>query len=854
MSNNFFEYLKDLIKLIEAKEDSSRLPKEKVWEVLRARLLDNFQENPFFLQPSALTPSSQSHLPYDVTSADNEGKLYLHLLEPFSLKHPEDLLEQGERRKITLSVRKFFEDLAFQENDNSNEVLDLLIRLIKDGEKNNIDFFIWSILKQPGLPLDTPMKFGNLTVHLRWMSMEEVWSPEMKLPIRHPSSSLDTPSVPAGGNEAGEMPSLLSNPAPKENAEESLKKSIRDKTNLDPSLSPLKCFFDYIKEIFDASEQYDELHEVQVRYTTGERVDAWAEETETQRLQLFYFHVDMDSEPISTEEILNKFVSLVSFFNGARTGGLKKRGLVYQGTAEGELVEKIYRSYVTRGETDPFFKLELILLSTREKPGNLSLGEDELNIAGAEVEIKYLGPTELRDLEQNKDDIVVDFNKKKYGGSPLKILKTLEIEQGYESYVGAIRGTALAEIYGGFGQRVLAGNVRAFLQLTNSVNKGMLSTIRKEPEKFFVYNNGICLIAQEIQTSETQGGLLVEKATNLQIVNGGQTTATLFHAKKDKKLSLSKIWVPVKLSVIKEKDSIKKQKFIQNISQYSNSQSKITNADLGTNTAFQICFSIVGMRETNRIPGSNIDSPLYWYYEKTRGSYKEEAKSARRKTDFTNKYPKHFNKIDLAKWCLSWEGYPDLVSRGAQKCFSYFSKFLCDIEDQYHSMAEEDPWKKIDDEIYQDCIAKGILFISIDKLVQNQSWYKVSRSYKANIITYSISLLAQKIKRQFGEGYSIDFKKIWMNQTLDIELLDLLSSYCYEVHCSLHAPGHSHSDVGEWVKKEECWETIKQLLDGEDVLREVNRELVILEQPSLLGLAKGPVVIRGMKRKKQENS
>lgn len=67
---------------------------------------------------------------------------------------------------------------------------------------------------------------------------------------------------------------------------------------------------------------------------------------------------------------------------------------------------------------------------------------------------------------------------------------------------------------------------------------------------FFAYNNGITATAQDVETVLTEGGLEIRRLTDLQIVNGGQTTASLFHTQRKHKADLANIFVQMKLSVI----------------------------------------------------------------------------------------------------------------------------------------------------------------------------------------------------------------------------------------------------------------------------------------------------------------
>ena len=139
-----------------------------------------------------------------------------------------------------------------------------------------------------------------------------------------------------------------------------------------------------------------------------------------------------------------------------------------------------------------------------------------------------------------------------------------------------IPAEVIAQIYDRFGSRLLEGNVRSFLSTKVKVNKGIRNTIINEPEMFFAYNNGISATATDAEFRKTEHGLQLISANDLQIVNGGQTTASLLMAKIKDKADLANVYVQMKLSVVSPTtaDSV-----IPLIARYANSQNQISDAD-----------------------------------------------------------------------------------------------------------------------------------------------------------------------------------------------------------------------------------------------------------------------------------
>jgi hypothetical protein len=143
----------------------------------------------------------------------------------------------------------------------------------------------------------------------------------------------------------------------------------------------------------------------------------------------------------------------------------------------------------------------------------------------------------------------------------------------------------LAALYDRYSARLLEQNVRTFLQARAQVNKGIRATIMNEPQMFFAYNNGITATAQEVETRMTESGLQIVRMTDLQIVNGGQTTASLFHTQRRDKADLSGIFVQMKLSVI---DSEQSEMVVPRISEYANTQNRVNAADFFSNHPFHV--------------------------------------------------------------------------------------------------------------------------------------------------------------------------------------------------------------------------------------------------------------------------
>lgn len=316
----------------------------------------------------------------------------------------------------------------------------------------------------------------------------------------------------------------------------------------------------------------------------------------------------------------------------------------------------------------------------------------------------------------------------------------------YSVYLAIINGEILAALYGEFRDRLLEKNVRSFLQIKGNVNKGIRDTLRDEPEMFLAYNNGISVTAESVDIVRDENGKpSIKKIRDMQIVNGGQTTASIFNAGNDKKLDtdLSKVFVQMKLSVINSMEAM--NEIVPRISTFANTQNKIQIADFSANDPFHR--RIEDLSRTIWTPARGGMRPKNWFYERARGQYADmltRESTPKRKREYKETHPL-FTKTDLAKYENTWDQLPYQVSEGAQK---NFHKFMLRLKDRKGFTPDE--------VYYQNLIAKAILFRQTEKLVQRQQY----GGYRANIVTYTLAFLSHKTAQR------IDLERIWKEQEL----------------------------------------------------------------------------------------
>ena len=462
---------------------------------------------------------------------------------------------------------------------------------------------------------------------------------------------------------------------------------------------------------------------------------------------------------------------------------------------------------------------------------------------GKPLEINLWHPERFFEMENsnNNDPIVIDIENDfpDLGVKGIPCIKgNIGEDLGYEAYIAIIPGKLLASIYIEHGSKVLEGNVRAFLGTngSKSVNSGIKKTINTDPTKFFTYNNGIATTAADVEIVETNGETLITRMVDLQIINGGQTTASLAEAVlKRTNIDLDGIFVPMKLTVIEDRETEDEEgirfydRMVQDIAKFANSQNKVTAADLFSNDPFHIWME--KMSKKHLAPPSLYAIPTGWYYERSRKKYLQEqiklrGEDAKR---FTLKFPKKqiINKEQLAMYLTAIDLKPHIVSKGKNWTMKEFGT---KIGMDYRSN------KALFNEFYfKKCICAAIIFRSVDHYLESNKdsakkptgfWYK-SGGYKGNIVPYTIA----KILSSIPKGYTLNWDYIWQKQALSpafMREVEKITKITNDFICDSHGV-----IVTEYCKRASTWEeyrdTVKYELSA-DFINELMPESLIKEK------------------------
>ena len=402
-----------------------------------------------------------------------------------------------------------------------------------------------------------------------------------------------------------------------------------------------------------------------------------------------------------------------------------------------------------------------------------------------ELEVRYV----VWDLEKlsrlrvgEREVIELDFVND-YGGA-VPCLQAADATGEYRTFLAYLPAPLLARIYGEHGQRLLERNVRAFLQAKGKVNRGLQKTLREEPHRFLAYNNGLCCTAAEVKVQAGKDNhARLEWVRDFQIVNGGQTTASIYHALKKEQVDVQQVVVQVKLTVLS--DPAKVPEIVPLISQYANSQNKVKNPDLYANRPFHRSLELLSRRIWAPAAGG-LQRGTQWYYERAAGSYLDDksrqAPGSRRK-DWEQQNPAHqkFTKTDLAKYEHYWKGLPHCVCLGSEKNFRIFAERM-----------EEDGEPVVDENYFKHVVARAILHRTAEKLFSTLDL----EGYRAESIAYALAWLVQESKQR------LDLERIWKEQRVPPLLCEALKTVSLAAHRHIMRQG---GNPREAAKREPCW-------------------------------------------------
>lgn len=432
-------------------------------------------------------------------------------------------------------------------------------------------------------------------------------------------------------------------------------------------------------------------------------------------------------------------------------------------------------------------------LATRRKP---EMTGEVLGVPFVCSVLDFARYVDIQNAHGGAEPIEIDVTA--LNGTPLPCLPAHTVGGDYASYLIAVPGPLLSEIYGLYGARLLEQNVRTFLQARTKVNAGIIKTLETVPEMFFAYNNGLTATASGVTTAKLPDGTLgISSIENLQIVNGGQTTASILYAKDQRKADLAGVFVQMKLSVVRP-DRL--EEIVPRISRFANTQNKVSEADFFSSHPVHLVLEQISRRQTAPARAGAL-SGSKWFYERARGQYRDRLAygTAAERRRFELEFPKDqfIDKTELAKFEMTFACLPHIVSRHAQKCFLEFAERI--------AKAWETSEATFNEHWFRCAVAKAITFHWTDRMVGRSEWYQEDRGFKIQIVTYTIAWLVEKLRT---EGQELDLEVIWQRQELPEEIGAVLRELAPQVAATVKAAPPQVKNVDSYCKLQACWAAV----------------------------------------------
>jgi hypothetical protein len=446
----------------------------------------------------------------------------------------------------------------------------------------------------------------------------------------------------------------------------------------------------------------------------------------------------------------------------------------------------------------------VVLTSRRSVTRSVAIGE----LDGKDVLVEIVDLVRLLQLRggaRGRSELTADFVA--MTGASLPCLPVSGDGDAFDVVMTVIPGEVMYELYRRYGERLLEANVRSFLQATGKVNRGIAKTLRDEPKRFLWYNNGMVLTAEGCELEEREGGVFGLKAMKgFQVVNGGQTTASIYFQRKESRgVDLRQVRVPAKILVFNPSQSVRfseaeQEELVDRVSRYANSQNQVKMADLSARHPLHLKLEahskgtfIPREDQFATIGGGSaapVDPAARWFYERAAGSYgtllRMAGNASQRRHLSERVIPKArlITKEELGKYVLAWGKQPNTVSRGKQGCFTAWMK---ELEESAHDPSQAD---------FKRYMAMAILYRRVEDVIKPHFV-----SFRGNIAPYTVAVLSLKL------GTKLDLMKVWNQQGLSGELRQLVVDWSRVVHQAMKDSAGERM-LSEWAKREGCWAAV----------------------------------------------
>ncbi len=186
------------------------------------------------------------------------------------------------------------------------------------------------------------------------------------------------------------------------------------------------------------------------------------------------------------------------------------------------------------------------------------------------VSYKEFGLQSIQELYRSRDqDILVEDELEL---PEYVILK--EPGSGWKAVVLSVPGSWIRDLFRKYGESIVSANLRGYLGVRKgSINSGIKETAEREPNNFWVYNNGITCITNSI--TEKDSKFIIR---GISIINGAQTAGALAESEEEDVQNVRVICRIVETT---------QRALVEKIVRYNNTQNIIKPSDLVSNDRIQ---------------------------------------------------------------------------------------------------------------------------------------------------------------------------------------------------------------------------------------------------------------------------
>ena len=326
---------------------------------------------------------------------------------------------------------------------------------------------------------------------------------------------------------------------------------------------------------------------------SDEGIDAAYFDNEHNQIVLFSFKY-REKFSVDKEQNINELISASKFFNAINTGNTQH--------LKGK-IKTVADDINTRLDSNQIWTI-IIYYATNE---NITLTSDHPNVKSFaeeyDIEFKGFGLNEIVEATSIRPrNIDASFCVKKgaaltYEEDEMSSNKSYIVKMSLPELIRItcndpiLRNDANKEgdeslIKAHVDLNVLFDNVRGFI-LRSKFNDNIVKSLYDEPQRFFYYNNGITIIANDIKSTESRiGGKWNFIVSDFQVVNGGQTLRSIhkFNQSDENNMinKLTKAHILVRFLRISDNNLRNK------IGEFTNSQNAISLSDLRSLRSEQI--------------------------------------------------------------------------------------------------------------------------------------------------------------------------------------------------------------------------------------------------------------------------